>query len=741
MSSCSRGFRADAVDKVTGRAKYGGDFYTSGMLHAKVLWAPAPCARILKIDTSRAEKAPGVRGIVTRRDIHGTNLTGVFQIFDRPILVGEGEECRFAGDALALVAADTEDQAARARDLIEVEYEPLPAVYTVAEAQEHGDTPCIERSIRKGDTAAGWKRASAVAERSYAIPYQEHAYLEPEGGLAIIDSQDVVTVYAGTQDMVMNHRSICRALDYPFHKVRIHVPCVGGAFGGKHLLTVQPYLVLMARVLHRDVRLVWTREESLAFSCKKQHTFGTVRLGLDSDGHICALEGRIDGPSAPYIANSGDNCGGVLGGMVGPYRIPNIDLTGYMWTTTDPENGAFRSVGAADGMLVLETLLTEAGAPMGLNQLEVRRRNWIREPEEFLHLVEPSYMRVGSDRWPVEELMDIALQAAVPLPTAVPGKRYGRGLATAKGSYATRNTDWHSGSAVQMEMFLDGSLLVKAGFAELGQGITGIITRIAAQSMGIPEERIGVSLSDNHVTPASGALGFSQATVSIGNAILAASNKMKALLCEKAAACLGTERAPDFRDGGFYDAAGRCVLAWEDFSKYCFAQVEHLSVTARDRAGESTRTEYGITPLAAVADVEIDEETGSCKVLQIVHCHDTGRVIHYESARGQILGSAVMGLGGYLLESFEMQDGRPRTHSLAEYLIPTALDIPERNEAIFYEKNQAADCPYGAKGLGEHGMYTTAAAVSNAIFDAIGVPMLDLPVTPEKLLRAMGKIS
>lgn len=735
-----KAFRADAIDKVTGRARYGSDFQAPDMLYAKVLWSPAPHARILKIDTSAAEKAPGVYGIVTRKDIVGPNLTGVFTIFDRPILVGEGEEAKFVGDALALVAADTEDQAARARDLIRVEYEELPAIHSAAQALAQGEEPCVERSIRKGNVEAGFAQAAVVVERGYSIPYHEHAYLEPEGGLAVIDEHGVITLYAGTQDMVMNHRSICRALDYPFHKVRLHVPYVGGAFGGKHLLTVQPYLVLMAHVLGRPVHLTWTREESLAFSCKKQSTAGKIRLALDKEGHICALSGHIDGASAPYLANSGDNCGGVLGGMVGPYRIPNIDLTGSMYLTTGPEMGAFRSVGANDGILIMETLLTEAGDKLGLSQLEVRRRNWIRDPKEFEYMVEPSFMRVGSDRWPIDLLMDMALAAAGELPAPVPGKRYGRGMAAGKGSYATRNTDWHSGSAVQMDMFLDGTISVKVGFEELGQGITGIITKFASQAMGIPEENVNVFLSDNHVTPPSGALGFSQATVSIGNAILLAAEKMKKLLCEQAAACLHTEVPLYFRSYGFYNAGDELVLEWEDFNKYCFAQVNYLSVRARDRADDKTQSEYGITPVVSVADVEIDEETGELKVLQIVHCHDIGKVIHPESARGQILGSAVMCQGMHMMESFEMKDGYPLTPSFAQYLIPTAMDIPERNEVIFYEGNKAADCPYGAKGLGEHGMYTTQASISSAIYDAIGVSMLHLPVTPEKILKALHKI-
>lgn len=735
-----KSFRLDAIDKVTGRAKYGADYYDEHMLYAKILWSPVPHARIIKIDTTEAEKAPGVYRILTRKDIKGPNLTGVFEIFDRPILVGEGEETKFIQDALALVTADTEDQAARARDLIRVEYEELPAVHSTQQALEQGEEPCLTRSIQKGDIAEGWKQAAVVVEEEYSIPYQDHAYIEPEGGYAKIDEHGVTVVYEGTQDVRMNHRSVCRALDYPYHKVRMHAPYVGGAFGGKHLLTLQPYLTLMATVLQRSVHLTWTREESLAYSCKKQSTMGKIKLGLDKEGHICALQGHIDGASAPYIANSGDNCYGVLGGMVGVYRVPNVDLTGNMYYTTGPEMGAFRSVGANDGMMIMETLLSEAGEKLGLSQLEVRKRNWITDPREFETLTDPCFIRVNSKEWPMEKLMDMALAEAGELPAPKPGKHYGRGYSSAKGAYATRNTDWHSGSAVQMDMFMDGTINIRIGFEELGQGVTGIVTSIAAEAMGVPEENINLMHSDTHLTPPAGALGFSQATVCIGNSILKAADEMKDMMCSRAAAALHTDKKLSFRDYAFYHEDGTLAMDWEDFNKYIFAQVDYLSVITRDRGPDETKNEFGITPIFAVADVEIDDETGEVTVLQIVHAHDIGKVIHEPSARGQVIGSAVMSEGLYLYESFEMKDGRPTTPSFAQYLLPTAMDAPKKNVALFLEGNGASDTPFGAKGLGEHAMYTSMAAISNAIYDAIHVPMLHLPVTPEKILRAMGKL-
>lgn len=732
-------FRLDAIDKVTGRAKYGADYFDPNMLYAKVCWAPAPHCLINKIDLTDALSVPGVYGIVTRKDIVGSNLTGVFTIFDRPVLVGEGEECKFVQDAIALVAADTEEIAMEAVRKIHVDFTELHGVHTAEQALEEHCSPCIERSVKRGDMKKGWEQAAVTVEEEYYIPQSDHGYIEPEGGYACIDESGIVNFYCGTQDQTMNHRSICRALDYPFNKVRYHVPYVGGAFGGKHLLTVQPYLVLMATVLRKSVHLTWTREESLAFSCKKQGTFGKIRLGLDKEGHICALEGHIDGAGGAYLANSGDNCNGVIAGMAGPYRAPNVDLTGNMYYTTGPEMGAYRSVGAMDACMIFETLLTEAADKLGMDQFEVRKRNFMRTKEEIESCTDPCYIKVASPEWPIEELMEMCLKEAGELPAPKPGKHYGRGLSSAKGAYATRNTDWHSGSAVQMQMFLDGSISLRVGFEELGQGITGIMTKTCAQAMGISEDKIIVMRSDTHVTPTAGALGFSQATVCIGNSIIMAVDMMKEKLCKEAQIYLDTDQDLTFEDYAFYDMTGKCVLDWEEFSKYIFAQVDYLTVLARDRGDKSTAIQYGVTPIACVCDVEVDDETGEVKILQIIHAHDIGKVVHEQSARGQVIGAAVMSEGYYLMEEFKMKNGYPETPSLAQYLLPTAMDIPEKNVALFLEGNGAGDCPNGAKGLAEHPMYTSSAAISGAIYDAIKKPMLNLPVTPEKILKALNK--
>ena len=290
-------------------------------------------------------------------------------------------------------------------------------------------------------------------------------------------------------------------------------------------------------------------------------------------------------------------------------------------------------------------------------------------------------------------------------------------------------------------MFFDGSISVKSGFCELGQGITAIASRIAADTLDIPEEKVDVILGDSHFTPKAGALGFSQGTVNLGNAVIDASLKMKRLVEEKAGACL--HRDPDeidFHSGEFYSKDGEKLLTWEAFSRHCFAEVEHLATTGRWVGTEEEKIIYSVTPIAGVCDVEVDEETGETRILQVVHCHDIGKVFNYPGARGQIVGGAVMALGGTTMEEYLMKDGHTVTPSFAEYLIPTAKDVPEKNEVVFYEENPAETCPQGAKAIGEHGMYVVGAAFSNALYEACGITILDIPITPEKILKALGKL-
>lgn len=737
-------FRGDAISKVTGEARYSGDIHMDGMLCAKAVRLPVPCAKIIRIDTDAAEKARGVYCVITRKDVLGPNQADRIgkHIFDQPILVGEGEYVRNMGDAVALVVADTDDHAARAMKLLLVEYEELPGIHTWQDAVAAGMEPACTNDICHGDIAEGFAQAAVIVEGSYFTPLVEHAYIEPEAGLAYVDEEGRLNIRVGTQAVRQQTSMVCEALGLPYDKVRIYTPYIGGGFGGKHSMSVHVFLGLCALLTKRPVRMVWTGDESVSFSCKKQCFDAKVKMGLDSEGHITALWADVNGPTSPYTGKSLGRLGNFMKYMLGAYRQPNVEIHGRMYNTTSMEIGAFRGVAGPDGNFIIEALINRAAAKVGISPLEIRRRNWFRNGDELAHQFDGCGARLFTEKFLMEETMDTALREAGEL-EQVPGKRCGRGFACGIPGYAAYHSDNQSNTKAGLTLNLDGTFTVRLSFPELGQGIIGMAESIMKQEFFVEPDEITVILSDSDKTPIGGELGFSLATVNAGAALVDACQKMKKELEDVVEQCMlrdPTEITFFPREKVFRDKHGSLVMEWADFKKHLYVGVANPTVEGIVDSRPEMRNLYGVTPVVCVADVAVDDETGEVEVLQLLQCEDTGKIIHYPSALGQMLGAGVMAMGTTLMEEFITKDGKALTPSLAEYLIPTAKDIPRRNRAVMIETNPASVGPYGAKGLGEHGMFSTNAAIANAIADAIGVYISTMPITAETVLRTLGKI-
>lgn len=728
-------FRNDAIEKVTGAAKYSGDFTMADMLYAKILWPKYPVAKIKKIDTSEAEKVAGVEKIITRKDIKGLNLAAVFEPYDRPVLVGEGEEVRFLADALAIAVATTEEIAKAALDKINVEYEPLPGIFTLEEAQSKSE-PFYKAEIKKGNIDDGFSKSDVLIEHNCFFPYVEHAYLEPEAGYSYVDSQGVINVCYGSQNLARHHRMICKSLGLPLNKVRLCSPYIGGAFGGKHSISVQIYLALIADVVKKPVKLVWTREESFFAGCKRHRLHYQSKMGLSKEGKILALEAEIVSESGPYLGYTKNTLGYALNFACGPYWIDNIYIQGKIYKTNNAEIGALRGFGASESTFMIETLIDKAAKKLNMNPIEIRKMNLATE-DQIEHLFPGVPWKLLSDHISIDEILEQVLGAMGPKPETKDGKKIGRGFAIAMPSFEIGSTLGYKGTGADITMFIDGTVNVRIGFPEVGQGITGVVTRITSKVLDIPEDKISIIYCDSHVTPKAGSLGASRATVNGGNAVLDAAKKLKARLEDTAKKYLKTEENVEFKKGDFY-IGDKLVIKFDDLMDYCYYQGVNLTVSGWfENTGPAEK--LGVTCMASAVDVEIDEETGELKVLKVVNCHDIGKAIHPDSARGQILGGAVMITGMTTMEEYIMKNGKPETPNFALYIIPTAKDIPDQNIAIFIE-NPGRDCPFGAKGLGEHVMYTAGPALSNAIFDAIGTSLTELPINQEKILKALNKI-
>ena len=737
-------FRGDVLAKVTGKARYSGDVHMEGMLHAKAVRLPVPRAKIIQIDTSKAEEVAGVARVITRADICGPNNSGRVgnHVFDQPILVGVGENTENMGDAVALVVADSEDIAARAANLVKIKFEELPAIHTWQEAVAAGRAPACSRNIIKGDVAMGFAAADVIIEDNYFTPLAEHAYIEPEAGLAYMDEDGRLNIRVGTQAVRQQMSMVCEALGLPYDKVRIYTPYIGGGFGGKHSMTVHVHLGLLAMLMNRPVRMVWSREESVCFSCKKQSFDTKVKLGLDKEGHITAFQAEINGPTSPYTGKSLGRLSNFMNFMLGPYRHPNLEIKGQMFNTTVMEIGAFRGVAGPDGSFVIETLMNKAAKVLGISPLEIRKRNWFKTNQDIAGQFNGCLARNFSKELFLEETLGAALEEAGVL-KAEEGKLTGRGFACAMPSYAGYNSDNQCNTKAMLTMNLDGTFTARLSFPELGQGITAMADALFKKELGGSAQEVSILLSDSDKTPIGGELGFSLATVNAGAALLDACINMKKEMAKVAGMCLSMEPAlitylP--QEKAFADQAGQIVLNWDAFKKYCFVRVINPTVIGHVDTRLENRNEYAVTPVACVADVAVDEETGELQVRQLIQCHDIGKVIHYASARGQLLGASVMAMGTTLMEEYLCREGKSLTPSLAEYLIPTAMDIPGVSKALFLENNPSSIGPYGAKGLGEHGMYTVNAAIANAIAQATGKFITQQPITSEKILKALGKI-
>ena len=833
--------RIDAPGKVTGRTPYAGDYSMPGMLHMKVVRADVASARLARIDVSGARALAGVACVVTAADLPGrgaaTDIPG--QVgrkrldTDQPILAGD--RIRYFGEPLALIAAETRDLAERAAERVEFELEPVPGVYDPVEAMKPGapivtgpDNIVAERRIRKGDVEAGLAEADLVVENTFRTPFQEHAFLEPEVGLAWVDENEVVNIRVSTQ-VIEHFRPIADAIGVPHNKVRIRGALVGGGFGGKEDLTVEVYLALLARRTGRPVRLEYTREDSFVGHGKRHPFILTYRTGVTKEGRITALQVRMVADSGAYVFLSPYVLLYALVAAPGPYRIDNLDVFARAAATNNMYTSAFRGFGALQACAAYEQQMDEVAKAIGLDRMEFRRRNFLGTGDPVsTGFVPPSAIwvdRCAERAWaaldepaePTEPSPPGAVPAdgspagassagsppgavpagtspdgaspadafstgsppgAVPAgtspagassagspPGAVPAGafaagasptgsapaggpvRIGRGIACYQQSYG-RLTFLHDTSEAWVGVEMDGAVVVRSGVTDIGAGQVSALAQIAAEVLGVTLDDVVVYSSDSAVTPLAGTTTATRALYMTGNAVKQAAEALRGRLVERAARALGA--APGDIDMGFgevfaIDAPDRS-MPLVDLVRTCAAEGIHRSELAIFRApftdGLDPDTGQGQAHPdyvygAHAVEVSVDVETGEVEVLRSVAAHDVGQCINPAAVEGQIQGGAQNGQGYALSEEMLYEEGRLLTPSFSEYLMPTAMDMP-KVECILLESRSGVG-PYGAKGVGEPAMTAVAPAIANAVADAIGVRVFELPITPERVVAALKR--
>ncbi|MCL5943025.1 MAG: xanthine dehydrogenase family protein molybdopterin-binding subunit [Actinobacteria bacterium] len=729
----------EGSQKLRGEIKYAGDLSVPGMLHGVTLFNPAPRALIKAIDVSEARKLPGVV-VVTAADVAGSNRFGPVKR-DQPVLVGPGEEARFVGDALALIAAESLALAREARKRIMVDYEELPAVGSIGEAMSagaqavHADVPdnvCARGELAMGDVEAGFAQAAVIVEETVVTPRQEHAYLEPEAALVTFDERGRVVLYSCVQDPYYFAYDVAQAVGLPANRVRVVATALGGGFGGKDDITLQAHAVLLALHSGRPVRMVYSREESIRTHPKRHPMEIRLKLGATAAGFLTAMEAQVYTDAGPYTGRSPVVLTVALHSLSGPYAIPNLKLRGTAFFTNNLVTGACRGYGQPQTTAAREIVLDLLATRLSIDPVRLRKANALSSGDR------PGTPLAKLDSEPsVRQVIDAALTQAGPPPAPAPGRRYGRGVACAMPLFdiGALPSLGLAGVSVGVEMMVDGSVIVTSSAVDMGQGIRSALAMMAAEEFGIEHERVTVLLGDTDTSPKSGPTTGSRQTYVSGNAMLAAARELKARMLAEAAEQL--ETAPDrleFREGAVRvtDEPVR-ALPLGDLARHCYYRGINLREESWFKAGQAT---IGHTFVATVADVEIDTTTGDVQVRRLVTAHDIGKAINPTAVRGQLIGGSVQSLGWALMENLAQEAGRVLTPSLSEYLIPTAVDVPEV-EAVLVE-NPYPTGPFGAKGVGEHASVTTAPAILNAIHTATGVMIRHYPATPETLARALG---
>jgi CO/xanthine dehydrogenase Mo-binding subunit len=722
--------RVDARGKVTGETRYSGDLSRQGMLHMKILFAGRPHARVLWIKTEQAVASPGVVAIYTSKDIP-LNEYGL-QWQDQPVLCGpvvEGgkpgtDVVRFVGDQVAVVVAETEAQADAALKRIEVGYEDLPPVLDAEEAMKPGSPRvheyigdsniCVHYKIRKGDVQEAFAKADVIVEGEYRTPVQEHAYLQPEAGLAYIDEEGRITVECGGQWTHEDRHQIAHALNLPNESVRIIYPAIGGAFGGREDMSVQIVLALAAWKLQRPVKIIWSRQESIIGHGKRHASVIRAKWGATKDGKLVAIENVMIADGGAYMYTSNKVLGNSTITSSGPYFVPNIKTDVYGVYTNNVPGAAYRGFGAPQALFMAELQMDKLAGKLGMDPVEFRLKNALRDgdtmgvgtpspsPVSVVQCIEAAAEKFA---WSEDEGQKTADRNGPQ--STVRGQGFAAGFKNVGFSFGYPENCWakieiHGKSEID-------HVVLHHDAAEVGQGTHTVMVQMAAEAVGVPYEKVRLVTSDSAIHENSGSVSASRMTFMSGNAIRG--------------------------------AAQAALKKWDAEERPAIGEFKYLAPLTNqfDKETGYSTPNFAYAFVAQAAEVEVDTETGHVRVLRLVSANDVGKAINPALLEGQIEGAVVQAQGYSLLEEYKTRNGQVLTDQLSTYLIPTIWDIPEKVESVLLEIADP-NGPWGARGMGELPFLTVAPAIAAAIHDATGVWIDEFPFTPERVLRALGKI-
>jgi xanthine dehydrogenase molybdenum-binding subunit len=738
----TRPIRHDGIDKVTGRAIYGADVSLPGLLHGRILRSPHAHARILSIDTSAAEAMPGVLAVITGADLSragdreeaiGESVSNLRHISENVLAA---EKVFYDGHAVAAVAATSPQIAQEALEKIEVHYEPLPTVLDVRDAMresapilhpnlrtrdgesrgEHPSNVAAITRFARGDLAEGFAAADEVLERNYDTAMVHQGYIEPHNAVAQVNPDGQATLWCSTQGPFDIRRLCAEVLDMPLSRLRVVPAEIGGGFGGKTTVYIEPVALLLSAQAGRPVKIVMSRSDVLRATGPTSGSHIRLKMGATRDGRITAVEAEL-----LYEAGAFPGSPVQMGAMclLGPYDVENLSLTAYDVVVNRPKTAAYRAPGASNAAFASETMIDELAGKLGIDPIEMRLLNAAREGTPTA--AGPRHRRIGC-----VELLEAARDsdhARAPLPPNEGPIRHGRGFAA--GFWFNAGLQ----SSATLSLNSDGTAALVTGSPDIG-GTRTTCAMMAAEELGLPVDRVRPNVADTDSIGHTDVTGGSRVTLATGLAVHEAARDVQRQLCERAARTWKVEvERVRFDDGH--------VVSLDDADQ---------KISLSELAGSAGRTGGPIVGRATVnaqrnvggafggllADVAVDVETGRVEVTRCTVLQDVGRAIHPSYVEGQLQGGAVQGIGWALNEEYVYgEDGRLKNDGFLDYRMPVALDLPMIETVLIEVPNPAH--PYGVRGVGEVSIVAPPGALANAIAAATGIRPTRLPMSPPNL--------
>jgi CO/xanthine dehydrogenase Mo-binding subunit len=736
--------RIDALNKVQGATIYASDFGLPGMLHGKIFRSSQAHARIVRLDVSKAEALPGVHVVATAKSMKLNRFGNFIKDFE----VFAEDRVRHVGQAIAAVAAESEAVAEEALKLIEIEYEPLPAVFDLVEAASkdspmvHPDLlelkshPLCERehnqssrtTIKVGDVEQGFRESYRVYEHVFRTSPVHAGYTEPRVAVGQWMPDGSATVWSNTQLLFDTQSALAEIFGITPAKIRVIVPAIGGGFGGKLRLGMEHWALVLAYLSKRPVRVMSSSHEEFSAALFRQPTHIWLKTGVDKDGRIVAKQGRLmvdtgaASGSGPLIASTGATI------LAGPYKIPNLDIEGRAIYTNNHPTGSVRAPAGPMSNFASESQMDIIAHDLGIDPLEIRLRNIVREGD--LSPTGQKMTQVG-----LEECLLKAAEA-IGWDRRNPEKNRGKGLACA----AWMTSRGSSGAFLKLST--GGALTLSVGVVEMGTGATTGVAQILAEELGVDVSDITVVSADSLTTPYDFGSQGSRTMVTVANAARAAAQELMKKLRPMAAKALGVAESEVEIGGKAFSANGKKITFAELATQANMGAgglTAHASYIADPVAHDPARVKNHFSPgwpspsfHAHAADVSVDEVTGEITINKYVVAQDVGYAINPSNLEGQLEGGAVQGIGQAISEEIVIAEGHVQNANMTDYKMPTAMDVP-RIETILVT-HPSPSGPYGAKGVGEPPTIQPPATIANAVFSATGKRIMSLPITAEKIL-------